>query len=112
MPLFCGKLLGHWQQSKASYGPGSFRSHHILLRDLRGQLFLRRTAEKGSARQASGTAVSAASPPARISNEIVTRESLRERLWPANTFVEFDASLSVAVGKLRQALGDEAENPR
>ncbi len=42
----------------------------------------------------------------------MTRESLRERLWPANTFVEFDASLSVAVGKLRQALGDEAENPR
>ncbi len=43
--------------------------------------------------------------------EIVTRESVRQRLWPANTFVEFDASLSVAVGKLREALGDDAENP-
>jgi eukaryotic-like serine/threonine-protein kinase len=45
------------------------------------------------------------------SGEIVTRESVRQRLWPANTFVEFDASLSVAVGKLREALGDDAENP-
>ncbi len=44
--------------------------------------------------------------------QIVTRESVRERLWPANTFVEFDASLSVAVGKLRDALGDDADNPR
>jgi eukaryotic-like serine/threonine-protein kinase len=44
--------------------------------------------------------------------EIVTRESVRQRLWPANTFVEFDASLSVAVGKLRDALGDDANNPR
>ena len=44
--------------------------------------------------------------------EIVTRESVRQRLWPGNTFVEFDASLSVAVGKLRDALGDDAANPR
>ncbi len=43
---------------------------------------------------------------------IVSRENVRERLWPANTFVEFDASLSVAVGKLRDALADDAENPR
>ncbi len=44
--------------------------------------------------------------------EIVSRESVRSRLWPANTFVDFDASLSVAVGKLRDALGDAADNPR
>jgi DNA-binding winged helix-turn-helix (wHTH) protein/tetratricopeptide (TPR) repeat protein len=43
---------------------------------------------------------------------IVSKEDVRERLWPGNTFVEFDASLSVAVGKLRDALGDDAENPR
>jgi DNA-binding winged helix-turn-helix (wHTH) protein/tetratricopeptide (TPR) repeat protein len=43
---------------------------------------------------------------------IVSKDLLRERLWPANTFVEFDASLSVAVGKLRDALDDDAENPR
>lgn len=44
--------------------------------------------------------------------EIVSRENVRQRLWPGNTFVEFDASLSVAVGKLRDALGDAADNPR
>ena len=44
--------------------------------------------------------------------EVVTREEIRQRLWPGNTFVEFDNGLNVAVTKLRTALGDDAENPR
>ena len=44
--------------------------------------------------------------------EVVTREDLRARLWAADTFVEFDDSLNHAVKKLRQALGDSAENPQ
>ncbi len=44
--------------------------------------------------------------------EIVSRESLKQRLWPENTFVEFDQSFGTAITKLRQALGDVAENPR
>jgi DNA-binding winged helix-turn-helix (wHTH) protein len=44
--------------------------------------------------------------------EVVTREELRERLWPADTFVDFDHSLNTAVRKLREALGDSAEAPR
>jgi TolB-like protein/Tfp pilus assembly protein PilF len=44
--------------------------------------------------------------------EIVTREQLRERLWPAGTFVDFEHSLNAAVKRLRAALGDEADNPR
>src|SRR5437588_7266596 len=43
--------------------------------------------------------------------EIVTREELRERLWPTE-FVDFDHSLNTAIRKLRDALGDSAENPR
>lgn len=43
---------------------------------------------------------------------IVTREEVRQRLWPQNTFVEFDNSLGVAVRKVRDALGDDAEAPR
>ena len=43
--------------------------------------------------------------------EVVTREALRERLWPADTFVEFDDNLNHAIKKLRQALGDSADNP-
>jgi DNA-binding winged helix-turn-helix (wHTH) protein/TolB-like protein/Tfp pilus assembly protein PilF len=43
---------------------------------------------------------------------VVTREELRSRLWPADTFVDFDHRLAVAVSKLRDALGDSAENPK
>lgn len=44
--------------------------------------------------------------------ELVTREELRQRLWPRDTFVDFEHSLNTAVRKLRQALGDEADTPR
>lgn len=44
--------------------------------------------------------------------EVVTREQLRDRLWPADTFVDFDHSLNSAVKKLRQALSDDADVPR
>ncbi|HEY1271129.1 MAG TPA: winged helix-turn-helix domain-containing protein [Terriglobales bacterium] len=44
--------------------------------------------------------------------EVVTREELRAKLWAADTFVEFDDSLNHAVKKLRQALGDSADNPQ
>jgi eukaryotic-like serine/threonine-protein kinase len=44
--------------------------------------------------------------------EVVTREELRQKLWPAHTFVDFDRSLNKAVTKLRSALGDSAESPR
>jgi DNA-binding winged helix-turn-helix (wHTH) protein/TolB-like protein/Tfp pilus assembly protein PilF len=44
--------------------------------------------------------------------EIVTREELQRRLWPADTFVDFDHSLNSAIKKLREALQDQAENPR
>jgi DNA-binding winged helix-turn-helix (wHTH) protein len=43
--------------------------------------------------------------------DVVTREDLRERLWPADTFVDFDHSLNAAIRRLRDALGDSAENP-
>src|SRR2546423_2387747 len=46
------------------------------------------------------------------SGEIVTREELRQKLWPAHTFVDFDRSLNKAMTKLRSALGDSAESPR
>jgi TolB-like protein/DNA-binding winged helix-turn-helix (wHTH) protein/Tfp pilus assembly protein PilF len=44
--------------------------------------------------------------------DVVTREEVRENLWPADTFVDFDHSLNTAVRKLREALGDSAEAPR
>jgi DNA-binding winged helix-turn-helix (wHTH) protein len=44
--------------------------------------------------------------------EIVTREELRQKLWPADTFVDFDHSLNTVINKLREALSDSASNPR
>src|SRR5436305_1049914 len=44
--------------------------------------------------------------------DVVSREQLRQRLWPADTFVDFDHSLNTAINKLREALGDSASNPR
>src|SRR6185312_15604404 len=45
-------------------------------------------------------------------NEIVGREEIRAKLWPENTFVDFDNAISSAVRKLREALSDTADNPR
>lgn len=44
--------------------------------------------------------------------EMVTREDLQRKLWPNDTFVDFEHSINTAVKKLREALGDDAENPR
>jgi DNA-binding winged helix-turn-helix (wHTH) protein/Tol biopolymer transport system component len=43
---------------------------------------------------------------------LVTREELQKKLWPGDTFVDFDLSLNSAIKKLRQALNDDSENPR
>src|SRR6267378_5398887 len=44
--------------------------------------------------------------------ELVTREQLHQKLWPADTFVDFDVGLNSAIKRLRDALGDSAEDPR
>jgi DNA-binding winged helix-turn-helix (wHTH) protein len=44
--------------------------------------------------------------------ELVTRDELRQRLWPADTFVDFEHGVNAAVKRLRDALGDSAEAPR
>ena len=44
--------------------------------------------------------------------ELVTRQEIHQRLWPADTFIDFDHGLNNAVNRLREALGDSAEVPR
>jgi DNA-binding winged helix-turn-helix (wHTH) protein len=46
------------------------------------------------------------------SGEVVTREELRQKLWPADTFVDFDHGLNSAVARLRETLRDSADRPR
>src|SRR5437762_14096597 len=44
--------------------------------------------------------------------KIVTREEIKRKLWPNDTIVDFDHSINVAIGTLRRALGDSANNPQ
>lgn len=44
--------------------------------------------------------------------EVVSREELQQKLWPADTFVDFDHSLNTAINKVREVLGDSASSPR
>jgi DNA-binding winged helix-turn-helix (wHTH) protein len=44
--------------------------------------------------------------------ELVTREELRDRIWPAGIYVDYEKSVSKAINKIREALGDSSENPR
>jgi Tol biopolymer transport system component/DNA-binding winged helix-turn-helix (wHTH) protein len=44
--------------------------------------------------------------------DLVTREQLQRRLWPSDTFVDFEGGLNAAINRVREALGDSAENPR
>src|SRR5713226_5893703 len=46
------------------------------------------------------------------SGELVTREELQSQIWPEDTFVDFDNGLNTSINKLREALGDSADNPR
>src|SRR6266550_1135857 len=46
------------------------------------------------------------------SGEVVTREELRGRIWPADTFVDFDQGLNNAIKRLRESLSDSPDNPR
>jgi cholera toxin transcriptional activator len=46
------------------------------------------------------------------SGSVISREDIRQKLWPADTFVDFDHSLNTAVNKIRETLGDSAGSPR
>ena len=48
----------------------------------------------------------------RKSDDVVSRDELRDRLWPADTFVDFDHGLNTAINQVRTALGDSAANPK
>ena len=74
--------------------------------------------EAGELRR-SGTKVRLQSQPFKVlaallekPGEVRSRETLQQQLWGADTTVDFDHSLGIAVNKLRDALGDSAENPR
>ena len=44
--------------------------------------------------------------------QLITREELQRALWPSDTFVDFEKGINAAITRLREAIGDSAENPR
>jgi hypothetical protein len=78
------------------------------VRNLRGRRSGRGAAQEWTQAEASGTAVPLLEHP----GEVVTREELRSRLWPADTFGDFDHDVNAAVKRLRDSLGDDPDNPR
>ena len=73
----------------------------------------------GELRQSGGKTVRLTEQPLQIltlllesPGEVVLREEIRNRLWPNDTIVEFEHSINAAMKRLRQALGESAENPR
>jgi Tol biopolymer transport system component/DNA-binding winged helix-turn-helix (wHTH) protein len=74
----------------------------------RGSLELRRNGIRIKLQDQPGQILSAL---LEVPGDLVTREELRKRLWSADTFVDFDHSLNTAIKRLRDALGDSADNP-
>jgi DNA-binding winged helix-turn-helix (wHTH) protein len=73
----------------------------------------------GELRKDKGSTVRLSEQPFKIltillehAGELVSREEIRKKLWPNDTIVEFERSISAAMNRLRQALGDSADNPR
>src|SRR6185437_1655269 len=73
----------------------------------------------GELRRNSGETIRLAEQPFRLlvallerPGEVVTREELQQRLWPNDTIVDFEHSINAAIKRVRQALGDSADNPQ
>jgi len=62
--------------------------------------------------QAAGAAVPGAGELIANARKLVSRKELQQKLWPADTFVDFDVGVNTAIGKLRQALNDDARLTR
>ena len=84
----------------------------ICLRSVRSRPCLRRTAQDGAHVKIQDLPLRLMGLLAERPGEVVTREELQSRLWPQNTFVDFEDGLNTGVKKLREALGDDPEKPR
>ena len=82
------------------FGPFEFDSHSGELRKFDHRIRLQ------------GNSVKVLEALLLVPGELVTREELQQRIWPADTFVDFEHGLNTAVAKLRQSLSDSAASPR
>jgi len=81
------------------------------VRSIRGGPSSRGTSQARGEAQAGGQPFEVLAMLLESPGQLVTREELRTRLWPTDTFVDFDHGLNAAVNKLRDALSESAEKP-
>ena len=91
--------------------PPHRRPRHSI-RCVRAGCALARVAKVGRTAESPGPAAESSRVPAGAPRELVTREALRQRLWPGDTFVDFEQGVNAAVKRLRETLADSAESPR
>jgi len=91
--------------------PG-FRISRVAFWRFRSRLAGSRAAQTGDADQAPEQPFHILEFLLEHPGEIVTREQLRQVLWPADTFVDVDISVIAVINRLREVLGDSAESPR
>src|ERR1700746_245265 len=94
---------------------GGFRSSSDLVRFAGFEL----DPQAGELRKEDGTRIRLQEQPLQIlrilleqPGRIIAREELRQKIWPSDTFVDFDHGINNAIKRLREALGDTAETPR
>ena len=90
---------------------GTGGQHHSIRR-VRAGCPLGRAAKVGRTPESPGPATEVLECLLERPGEIVTREALRQRLWPGDTFVDFEQGVNAAVKRLRETLADSAESPR
>ena len=100
---------------KTNSGPGEPLEHSAI----RAQFGLFEVNLKSGELRRSGSKIRLQAQPFRVLSvlleqpgEVVSKEELQQRLWGTDTIVDFDHSLGTAINKIREALGDSAENPR
>ena len=106
--------MGEHARLRASWVPYGANAAYfrLAIRDLRNCSPLGRTSQGGCTDQGAAATAELLEILLEHPGEVVTREQLRSRIWPNESFGDFDQAVNVAIAKLRGALGDSADNPR
>lgn len=108
--LHCAKF--HWRCCMQEAAPHSRASHCLRFASFEVDLRARQLRRDGVRVHLQEQPFQVLSVLLEHAGEVVPREELRHRLWHSDTFVDFDNSLNTAINKIREALGDSAEDPR
>src|SRR5215469_704131 len=92
--------------------PTVHSDHHVRFKTFELDLRTRELRRNGRCLKLKGQPISVLEMLLDKPGELVTREQLRRKLWPEDTFVDFEHNLNSTINRLRDALGDRADDPR